>query len=100
MAGNTYKFNAEVWRYPGFDGWHFVSVPKRKSDEIKLLYSVIKRGWGSIPVKVTVGKTVWLTSIFPDKDKGYLMAIKASVRKKEAIKMGDKVTLVIEIRGY
>ena len=100
MVANTYKFSAEVWRYPGFAGWHFVSVPRQESREIKLLCSVIKRGWGSIPVKARIGKTSWLTSIFPDKGKGYLMAIKASVRKKELIKMGDKVSLVIEIRGY
>ena len=46
----------------------------------------IKRGWGSVRVKVTLGKTKWDTSIFPDKKSGtYLLPIKAEVRIKEHV---------------
>jgi hypothetical protein len=60
----------------------------------------MKRGWGSLPVEVTVGKTTWRTSIFPDKKAGaYLFPLKASVRKKEGISEGDMITLVLEIKA-
>jgi hypothetical protein len=58
-----------------------------------------KRGWGSLPVEVTVGTTTWKTSIFPDtKANAYLLPIKADVRKKEGIAANTSVTLLLEIR--
>lgn len=57
------------------------------------------RGWGSLPVVVTLGKTSWKTSIFPDKREGaYLLPLKADVRKKEGIFKGDIITFYIEIK--
>jgi len=88
----------EVWLYPGMAGWHFVSVSKKVSYEIREKYGKSKRGFGSIPVVVTVGKTSWKTSIFPDKKSGtYLMPIKAEVRKKEGITYGEMLSYSIEI---
>lgn len=56
------------------------------------------KGWGSIPVTVTLGKSTWKTSIFPDKKAGtYLLPLKAAVRKKEGVGAGDKVRFEIEI---
>ncbi len=75
-----------VWLYPGKAGWHFVSVPKKESKEIKERCGKKKKGWGSVPVFATIGKTTWQTSLFPDKKSdGYLMPINAEVRKKEKI---------------
>lgn len=95
---NKYKIKSEVWLYPGMAGWHFVSVPKKESAEIKKNFSSVKRGWGSLPVSVTIGKTEWNTSIFPDKKtETYLLPVKASVRKKEGIFAGDNTVLIIKI---
>lgn len=59
----------------------------------------MKRGWGSLPVMATIGKTTWKTSIFPDKKRGaYLLPIKAEVRKKEEIEKDDMVALLLEVR--
>lgn len=91
---------SKVWLYPGFAGWHFVSLPKKESREIRTRFSAIKRGWGSLPVIVTVGKTQWRTSIFPDnKTDTYVLALKADVRKKENISMGGTISYTIEIQG-
>ena len=80
-------------------GWNFLSVPKKQSEEIKKMFGAMKRGWGSLPVVVTIGKTSWKTSIFPDKKAGgYLLPLKADVRKKEKISAGDKITFSLEIR--
>ncbi|MBI2034630.1 MAG: DUF1905 domain-containing protein [Candidatus Levybacteria bacterium] len=99
MKYNQYKTRSNVWLYPGMTGWHFVSIPKEESEDIKRQFGDLKRGWGSLPVLVTIGKTSWKTSIFPDKKVGgYLLPIKADVRKKEAIVADDNVTMLIEIR--
>lgn len=89
----------EVWLYPGMSGWHFVTVPKKPSREITWRFGAMERGWGSLPVLVTVGRTSWKTSIFPDKKAGaYLLPLKADVRRKESIAAGDTITVLVEIR--
>jgi len=99
MEKPKYTFKSKVWVYPGMAGWHFVNLPKKDSREIKKIFGVIAAGWGSLPVVVTVGKTSWKTSIFPDKKSGtYLLPLKAEVRKKEGIKEGDTINFSIEIQ--
>lgn len=89
---------SEVWLYPGMAGWHFLSIPKNESAEIKKNFGGKQRGWGSLPVFVTIGKTSWKTSIFPDKKSGaYLLPVKAEVRNKERISKGDIVNFSIKI---
>jgi len=99
MSKKKYKTRGKVWLYPGMAGWHFVSLEKKQSKEIKEKYGKNRRGFGSIPIKVTIGDTSWKTSIFPDKRSGtYLLPIKAEVRKKEGIFDDDTITFTIEIR--
>jgi hypothetical protein len=97
MSIKKYTINGEVWLYPGMSGWHFVGIPKKESEEIKKTCK-IKIGFGSIPVIVRLGKTIWKTSIFPDKKSGtYLLPLKSEIRKKENIISGDVVPLTIQI---
>ena len=94
-----YRFRAKVWLYQGMAGWHFVNVPKAISSKIKKLFGGMAGGWGSLPVDVTIGKTTWKTSIFPDKKSGtYLLPLKAEVRKKEKFASGDTIEVLIEIK--
>lgn len=94
-----YKIKAKVWLYPGMAGWQFLTVPKKESKDINKTYGEIKKGWGSLPVLVTVGKSKWKTSIFPDKKSGcYVLPLKAEIRKKENIKLGDILLTTLEIR--
>ena len=99
MQKKLFKVRSEVWLYPGqTSNWHFVSLPRKQSDTIKKEFSGVKRGWGSLPVRVTLGKTTWKTSIFPDKKENtYLLPLKADVRRKEGVRAGESVSLVIEI---
>jgi hypothetical protein len=95
---NKYRVRGKVWFYPGMAGWHFLTLPKKQSEKIKKDFGTNSRGWGSLPVVVTVRKTSWKTSIFPDKREGaYLLPLKAQVRKKEAIYVDDIVTFTIEL---
>ena len=94
----NYKLKSKVWLYPGMAGWHFVSVPKKESKEIKENFKEDARGWGSLPVEVTIGKTTWKTSIFPDKKSDtYVLPLKAEVRKKESIFADDTISFSIKI---
>ena len=101
MKYETYKIKSKVWLYPGENAaWHFITIPKKQSDDIKKKFAEVKRGWGSIRVVVTLGSTMWKTSIFPDKRAGaYLLPLKASVRKKEEVLEGDSVSFLLEVRG-
>lgn len=98
MAG-TYKLKASVWLYPGDAAWHFVNIDKKASADIKARVGRNARGFGSVPVSVTLGKTAWQTSIFPDKQTGtYLLPLKADVRRKEGIAAGDAIGFSLRIR--
>lgn len=99
-AKAMYKVRSKIWLYPGMAGWHFLTIPKKQSEEIKKVYGEKKRGWGSLPIQVTLGKTSWKTSIFPDKKSGtYLLPLKADIRKKEGVAHGDTINFVIDIRA-
>lgn len=100
MSTKIYSIRVNVWRYPGMAGWHFVSVPQKESKEIKdKQKGKPRKGWGSVPVIVTLGKSTWATSIFPDKKSGsYLLPLKAEVRKKEKIKEGDTLSMKLAIK--
>ncbi len=100
MAKHTrYTFTAKVWLYPGENAnWHFVTVPKAQGMEISERFGAHRRGFGSLRVEVTIGGTVWHTSIFPDRlSKSYMLPIKAKVRKIEDIEIDDTVECTIRI---
>ena len=78
--------------------WHFVNVDKKQSAKLKEKYTEAKRGFGSIPVTATIGKTSWKTSIFQDKQSGtYLLPLKVKVRAAEGIAAGDTITFTLDI---
>lgn len=92
----TFTVKEEVWKWPGFAGWHFVTLPKKVSFEIKRVGK--SYGAGFIKVEVTLGKSVWTTALFPHKDsEGYLVSIKKKVREKEDVWEGDVVKVGIKL---
>ena len=95
---NEFQFNAEVWLYPGEAAWHFVSLPKNISKQIKKEFGDMARGWGSLPVNVKINNTKWKTSIFPEsKSDTYILPLKLEVRKLEDIKSGDNIDVSISL---
>ncbi len=95
-----HRFSANVWLYPGETAsWHFMTVPKALSLKLKAKHGANARGWGSLPVEVSIGKTRWTTSIFPDAKSGtYLLPLKASVRHAEGLMDGDAATVSLSPR--
>ena len=54
------------------------------------------RGFGSLKVTATIGETSWRTSVFPSRETGWMLPVKAAVRKAEALSEGDEVELILE----
>lgn len=91
-----FKTISPVWIYDGPSAWHFATINKEVTKKINGI-KIQKRGFGSIRVKATVGKTSWTTSIFPDKEGVYLLPIKKSIRIAENIKSETKIKLTLDI---
>lgn len=93
------SLTARVFVYPGMTAWRLITVPKKESEALKKKYGAYARGWGSLPVSVTIGNTSWNTSIFPDKKSGtYVLPLKAAVRKAEGIFDDDTVVYSLTLR--
>lgn len=98
MPRAQYRVRAKVWLYPGAGGWHFANLSRRHSTQIRSLFGPEARGFGSLPVRVKIGRTEWRTSLFPDRKSGsYLFAIKAAVREQERITAGDTISALVQI---
>lgn len=94
----TYSFTGEVYEYPGTGAWHFVNLPEAAADEIEDLTRDTRRGFGSVRVEVTIGKTTWQTSIFPDTKAGtYLLPVKKPVRRAEGLADGSKAKIKLRL---
>lgn len=92
-----YTVRSQLVPYPGMGAWHFLHVDKKQSALFKEKYATHKRGFGSIRVTVTIGKSMWKTSIFPDKQSGtYLLPVKKQIRRAEGIEAGDMVNFTLE----
>jgi len=94
-----YEFSAPVWQWQArHDAWFFVSVPEDMSDEIEARSEGLRAGFNSVPVQVTIGRTIWRTSIFPGGDGRYSLPLKKSVRAAEGIGRDSVVDVTIELR--
>ena len=82
----------EIFNLPA--AWHYVRIP---TEQINLFSNQF--GWGLVPISATLGLTTWQTSLLPMGDKTYFIALKASVRKKEGINVGDTIQLEYRLRG-
>lgn len=77
---------------------HFMSVPAELAGEIKAHAMLVRRGFGSVKVEVTVDDFTWRTSVFPSKDSGgYFLPVKVEVLRKTGIAAGDDVTVQLEL---
>jgi hypothetical protein len=94
----TYKVKSKVVPYPGMAAWYFAYLEKKQADIIRAKHATKKAGFGSIRVTVRLGKTIWKTSIFPDKQSGaYVLPLKKEIRRAEQIDAGDTVNFTLEI---
>jgi hypothetical protein len=95
------EFTAELWLWDArlSDSWTFVSVPVEDAAVIRdVMAPLVKRGFGSVRVRVSIGRTTWSTSIFPDaRTATYALPIKKSVRIAEEIESGQTAHVRLEL---
>jgi hypothetical protein len=77
---------------------HFMSVPEELSGEIRAHAMLVRRGFGSVKVEVTLDHVTWRTSVFPSKSSGgYFLPVKIDVCRKLGLVAGDEVTAKLEL---
>jgi hypothetical protein len=86
-----------IWKSESAGRWYFLTVPEEQSAEIRAQALGAPRGFGSVRVEAAIGEVVWRTSVFPLNSGGYLLPVKAEVRKKAGISAGDEVTVGLEL---
>ncbi|MBU7580101.1 MAG: DUF1905 domain-containing protein [Porphyrobacter sp.] len=92
-----------VWLWQGADGapakgsWYFLTIDGETAGAIRAA-AVNAAAWGSVYVEVTIGATTWRTSLFPSKAHGgWLLPLKAAVRKAEKIVDGSVVEAALSL---
>ncbi len=98
MSNFTISFTADVWEHDGEGSWHFVNLPEAHADDIKERFGRQAAGFGSIRVQVTMGTSVWKTSLFPDTKRGtYVLPIKKAVRTAEGLRDGSTAKVKLKV---
>ena len=98
---HIFKVSGKVGLWPSSKpggGWHYLVIAGRTAMEIR--YAALGRtgGFGSIKVRATIGKTEWQTSLFPERESGgFIMLLKAEVRRREGIAAGKRVKVRLVI---
>jgi Domain of unknown function (DUF1905) len=95
-------FEAELWLWDArrADTWIFVSLPAGESEEIHDLAGGLRRGFGSVRVRATIGSSTWTTSIFPGSQAAYVLPLKRPVRVAETLDVGDRATVTVELIDF
>lgn len=102
-AAGPWTVRGPVWLWQGADGepakaaWYFLTIDGETAGAIRAS-AVNAAAWGSVYVAVTIGGTTWRTSLFPSKAHGgWLLPVKAMVRKAEKIAEGSVVDAVLAL---
>ncbi|MFJ1967378.1 DUF1905 domain-containing protein [Streptomyces sp. NPDC087903] len=92
-----FAFSGRVIEWRGPSPYFFVPVPDEESADIREVAAMATYGWGVIPVEARIGEVAFRTSLCP-KDGGYLLPLKAAVRKTHSVSAGDDVTVEMTVR--
>ena len=101
--GGEIEATGPVWLWKAKDpsvpaAWHFITITGDAAAALRIKSQGRKGGFGSVKVLARIGETEWSTSVFPAKElDGFMLPLKASVRKAEGVKAGDEVTVVLRV---
>lgn len=101
----TLAHTGALWRWTSPNGpaaWFFLTIDGPAGEALSgtaLMRRLEKSigGFGSLKVTARIGDTVFRTSLFPSRNEGWLLPVKASVRKAEGLREGDAVAVVLEV---
>ena len=92
-----------LWSGEGQGSWHFLTIDGEAGEAISAHEAMRRlelgsgRGFGSVKVEAAIGGTSWNTSVFPSKSEGWILPVKASVRKAEGIVAGDETEVTLTL---
>ncbi len=89
-------FSGKVVHWRGPAPFHFLAIPDDQVGEVRWAARIASYGWGCVPVEASANRLGFRTALFP-KDGGYMLPLKADVRKKLGIDLGDVVEIVMRI---
>ena len=91
------RFTATLWEYQGESPWVFATLPNEVAGEIESRVPE-KGGFGSVKVEVTLGNSVWRTSLFPDRESGsFVLPVKKEIREAEGVGIGDEAEVNLDL---
>nr|WP_321233778.1 DUF1905 domain-containing protein [uncultured Psychroserpens sp.] len=91
-----YEFFTKMWKHDSPGGWHFVSLPKNLSKEIRKNLGWQEEGWGRMKAIAEIKELRWETAIwFDTKMDSYVLPIKAEIRKKLSLEINKKIEIRI-----
>ena len=100
----TFATTATLWLWTTDKApasWHFLTIEGEVADVIRLAALMTygkRRGFGSVKVTATIRETSWSTSLFPHKASGgWILPVKASVRKAQGLIAGDEVAVLLRV---
>ena len=93
QESEVFPVKGKVELFPQKGGWFFVRVPKKYTDLTKDLSDR-----GLVAIIVTLGESVWKTSLLPMGDGSHFIALPAKVRQKEKVNLGDIVEMSFVLR--
>jgi hypothetical protein len=97
---------SRLWRWSGASGsgtWHFLTIGGVAGEALSGTAAMRRlegtaRGFGSIKVRARIGGTAFATSVFPSRSEdGWLLPVKAAVRRSENLAEGDEVEVLLAI---
>jgi len=107
VSSETHTITAPLWIWTSDKApasWHFLTIDGEAAEGIhalalmRRLENGRRRGWGSMKVSATIADTQCETSIFPENAaKGWLLPVKAAVRKAEGLVAGEQVQVTITV---
>lgn len=91
-----YSFGGSLYRSSQQGGWYFVAMPQVLSKEIRKNLHWQEEGWGRMKAKAKILDLEWETAIWYDsKIKTYVLPLKAEIRKKANLEIGQKLDVVV-----
>lgn len=104
-SGEIVRFSAPIWLWTGGNGgnWHFVSAEGAAAEAIaahallRRLEEGRARGFGSVRVEARIGVSHWSTSVFPQRDGGWILPVKRAIRQAEDLAEGDLAEIELRL---
>ncbi|MDK2761577.1 MAG: DUF1905 domain-containing protein [Sphingopyxis sp.] len=102
----NFTVTTPLWRWQSATApaaWFFLTITGDVADGIRLAamsgqWLDGRKGFGSARVEVAIGETRWRTSVFPHRESGgWLLPVKAAVRRAERLVEGDPVTVTVSL---